>query len=165
MLMIREATTADCGLIHDLAWQVFPQTYKDILSQEQSDYMMHWMYDVENLERQMTEEGNVFFIAYDGERPAGYVSVRPDGEDVFHLEKIYVLPEYQEKHYGSALFRRVLDYVRQRSAGACAVELNVNRNNPALDFYRRMGMHIDREGDFDIGHGFYMNDYIMRIEL
>ena len=50
-------------------------------------------------------------------------------------------------------------------SGSAAIELNVNRQNLALGFYRRMGMRIDREGDFDIGNGFYMNDYIMRLEL
>ena len=34
MLTIRKATTADCELIHKLAWQIFPETYKDILSPE-----------------------------------------------------------------------------------------------------------------------------------
>lgn len=162
---VREAVVADCALIHRLAWKAFPWTYRDILCPEQIDYMMHWMYDVESLERQMEEEGNVFFIAYAGAEPAGYVSVRPDGQDVFHLEKIYVLPEYQRKGCGSVLFRQVLDYVRSCHAGPCALELNVNRHNPALHFYCRMGMRIDREGDFDIGNGFYMNDYIMRMEL
>ena len=37
MLTIRKATTADCELIHKLAWQIFPETYKDILSPEQND--------------------------------------------------------------------------------------------------------------------------------
>ena len=52
-----------------------------------------------------------------------------------------------------------------RAQGAKAFELNVNRHNKALDFYKKMGMSIDRSGDFDIGGGFYMNDYIMRKEL
>ena len=47
----------------------------------------------------------------------------------------------------------------------CVMELNVNRNNKALRFYERMGMHKDREGDFPIGNGFYMNDYIMAITI
>lgn len=45
------------------------------------------------------------------------------------------------------------------------IELNVNRNNPAIGFYNRLGFRILRQGDFDIGHGFYMNDYIMGMEL
>ena len=45
------------------------------------------------------------------------------------------------------------------------MELNVNRSNRALHFYERMGMRRLREGDFPIGGGFYMNDYIMGLDL
>ena len=31
MFTIRKATTDDCALIRELAWQVFPETYKDII--------------------------------------------------------------------------------------------------------------------------------------
>lgn len=43
MFTIRKATTADCALIQKLAQQIFPVTYKDILTPEQTDYMMEWM--------------------------------------------------------------------------------------------------------------------------
>lgn len=46
-----------------------------------------------------------------------------------------------------------------------SVELNVNRNNQAVGFYRHLGMEILRQGDFHIGNGFYMNDYIMGLNL
>jgi len=45
------------------------------------------------------------------------------------------------------------------------MELNVNRNNKALHFYEHKGMKKLREGDFPIGNGYYMNDYIMGLEL
>jgi len=162
---IKEATAQDCGLINRLAWKVFPPTYQAILTPEQIEYMMHWMYDEASLRRQMTKEGHVYFIIHVEGEPAGYVSVRPEDAGVFHLEKIYVLPDFQGCHCGSALFRHAVAYVRRVCPEARAIELNVNRQNPALGFYRRMGMRIDREGDFDIGNGFYMNDYIMRLEL
>ena len=47
----------------------------------------------------------------------------------------------------------------------CMMELNVNRRNRALHFYERMGMRRLREGDFPIGDGYYMNDYIMGLEI
>ena len=48
MFTIRKATTDDCGLINQMAGEVFPATYKEILSPEQLDYMMDWMYSPEN---------------------------------------------------------------------------------------------------------------------
>ena len=47
----------------------------------------------------------------------------------------------------------------------CLMELNVNRNNKALHFYEKMGMRKLREGDFPIGNGYYMNDYIMGLNI
>lgn len=44
--------------------------------------------------------------------------------------------------------------------------LNVNRHNTkALAFYQRMGMSKVDEGDFPIGQGYYMNDYIMGLDI
>lgn len=45
------------------------------------------------------------------------------------------------------------------------MELNVNRNNKALQFYEYMGMRKLRKGDFPIGNGYYMNDYIMGLDI
>lgn len=104
MFTIRKATSDDCKLINELANQVFPATYKEILSTEQLDYMMEWMYAPENIRKQMEEEGHVYFIAYQGDEPCGYVSVQPQDADVFHLQKIYVLPGFQGAHLGSKLF-------------------------------------------------------------
>ena len=67
---------------------------------------------------------------------------------------------------GRALIERAFEEARRLFPdGHGRVELNVNRQNPALDFYRHMGMHIAMSGDFDIGNGYFMNDYIMAIDF
>jgi diamine N-acetyltransferase len=95
MFTIRKATVADCELIHKMAKEVFPATYKEILSPEQLDYMMDWMYAPSNVRKQMEEEGHVYSIAYKENEPCGYVSIQQQEKDVFHLQKIYVLPRFQ----------------------------------------------------------------------
>ncbi len=165
MFTLRKATPADCELIKNLARQIFPVTYQEILTPEQIDYMMEWMYSLDNIRKQMEEEGHVYFLACDGDKTAGYVSVQPQGEAVFHLQKIYVLPSYQGAHCGSFLFREAVKYIKKIHPAPCLMELNVNRHNKALQFYERMGMRKLREGDFEIGNGYYMNDYIMGMEI
>ena len=59
MPTLRQAAKDDIMLIHELALQAFPATYRDLLSQEQMDFMMDWMYSPANLEKQM-EEGHVY---------------------------------------------------------------------------------------------------------
>ena len=165
MFTIRIATSDDCILINKLAKQVFPATYKEILSPDQLDYMMEWMYAPLNLRKLMEVEGLVYFIAYQEDEPCVYVSVQPQGDDVFHLQKIYVLPSFQGAHLGSKLFDHAVQYIKEIHPSPCLMELNVNRNNKALHFYEHKGMKKLREGDFHIGNGYYMNDYIMGLEL
>ena len=165
--MLRKAGTDDIPAIRALADKAFRHTYRDILPPVQMEYMMEMMYSSDSLLRQMTEEGHTFYIC-DGQ---GYVSYRrdgclSDGRPCFHLEKIYVLPECQKSGLGRQLFDCIVEAVRLDAAGkALRLELNVNRNNPAVGFYEHLGMRKDRQGDFPIGGGFYMNDYIMALDL
>ena len=165
MFTIRKATSTDCELIHKLAWQIFPETYKEILSKEQTEYMMEWMYSIPNLKKQMLEEGHIYYLAFEEGKPVGYVSIQQEGADLFHLQKIYVLPDMQGKGVGRKLFERAVEAVKELHPTKCSVELNVNRENGALHFYEKMGMKKLRSGDFDIGNGYYMNDYIMGLEV
>ena len=191
---IEKASGEDIMCIHDMAQVVFRHTYREILSPEQMEYMMDWMYSPANLQKQL-EEGHVYYIAYRDGKPCGYVSVQPegiadDGRQLFHLQKIYVLPPEQGHGLGRALFDRAVAHVReavlareaahvQEVAGGCTeecvegcvegcgarIELNVNRNNPSIGFYHHLGLRILRQGDFHIGNGYYMNDYIMGLEV
>ena len=166
MITLQRATVNDIGTIRDIAGKTWFVTYGEILSPEQMDYMFEMMYSVESIKRQINEQKHVFFIAYQSEKPLGYLSVEQQEACLFHLQKLYILPAGQNKGLGKILISKVFEYARETSQGRkCAVELNVNRDNKALSFYKKMGMRIIGEGDFDIGNGFFMNDYIMRIDL
>lgn len=164
MIRSRKAGIEDISLIRELAEKTFLPTYRDILSPEQLDWMFDWMYSVRSLHEQMIG-GHVFFIAYDDNEPCGYVSVERQDEGLFHLQKIYVLPVCQGKHVGKYLVQLVFDYVKSVYSGECIIELNVNRGNKAKCFYERLGFTVARSGDFPIGNGYYMNDYIMSVKL
>src|SRR5574344_424447 len=166
MLQIRKATLDDIAIIRQLAEQIFPATYKSIISESQIKFMMEWMYSYNSLYAQMAEDGHIYFLAYDGEQAVGYVSIQPQGADVYHLQKIYVLPSCQGKGWGKQLFQRAVTEIKNlHPQGACRMELNVNRNNKALHFYKKMGMYQASQGDFDIGNGYYMNDYMMALDI
>ena len=166
MFEIRKATLEDISLINELAWIVFPHTYKELLSPGQIEFMMDWMYSPANLKKQMTEDGHTYFIAYEENEPAGYLSIQPEGEHTYHLQKIYVLPSFQGKKLGKQLFNHAIEAIKELHPEPCQMRLNVNRyNTKAVDFYFRMGMKKVFEGDFDIGHGYLMTDYIMALDI
>ena len=162
---IRRAEVCDIPIIRSLADICFRHTYRTILSDGQMEYMMEWMYSEESLQRQMEEQGHVYFLCFYGDVPVGYVSVSPEGDDLFHLQKIYLLPDRQGSGLGRILFQTAVSHVKSVHPAPCTVELNVNRSNPAVGFYEHLGMTRARQGDFPIGNGFYMNDYIMSLKV
>lgn len=167
---IRPATYEDIPRIRENADKVFRHTYAEILTPEQMDYMIDWMYSEESLRHQIGTPGKAFFLAEEGDDFGGYASVevqgrKDDGTQIYHLQKIYVMPRFQGTGLGKMLFEHVMDYLVTVGGKPFRVELNVNRHNKAVGFYEKMGMFRDREGDFPIGHGYYMNDYIYAIEV
>ena len=164
---ILKAGENDLQTIHDMAQVVFRQTYREILSPQQMEYMMDWMYSLSNLRKQLSE-GHVYYIAYMDGTPCGYMSIQQEGYDedvmVFHLHKLYVMPSMHGKGIGRLFFNQAQEHVSNRFVSS-RIELNVNRMNAAVQFYRHIGMRVLREGDFHIGEGFYMNDYIMGIDV
>lgn len=165
MITFRKAGTEDTPLIEELAQEIFRHTYREILSPEQTDYMMEWMYSQDSLKRQIGEEGHIYHIVYYGGEAVGYFSVQQQGERLWHLQKIYLRKGMQGKSVGKQMFMKAVEYIRENSVLPATMELNVNRNNPAVAFYEKMGMHKASQGDFHIGNGYYMNDYIMAMEI
>lgn len=170
MLEIVRASSEAIPVIRKMADIVFRETYADILSPEQMEYMLDWMYSESSLEEQVNGEGKWFYIAEYGGVPAGYVSFEledrlQDGRNRYHLQKLYVLPEYQKSGLGSRMLDFVKDFLKVLEPSGCRIELNVNRANCAVGFYEHSGLHRDREGDFPIGNGYYMNDFIYAIDI
>ena len=169
-ITILKAALKDIPLIRQLADDTFRKTYADILSSEQMDYMMEWMYSEDSLKGQIDADGKSFFLAFHDGQPAGYVSFEfettlDDKRKLYHLQKLYVLQSFQRLGIGSAMLNFVKDTVKTISPDGAVIELNVNRNNPAVFFYEKLGLNRVREGDFPIGNGYYMNDYIYAVEI
>ncbi|MCC3158370.1 GNAT family N-acetyltransferase [Hymenobacter sp. 15J16-1T3B] len=161
---IQPATAADIPLIIELAEATWEPTYRFIISKEQIEYMYRVIYTPASLARQMQDEGHRFLLVYYDGHPAGYASysARSTEPEVFKLHKLYVLPSHQ----GLGLGQRLVTAVEggARMAGGQWLELNVNRHNPALTFYQRLGFQQHREEDIPIGP-YWMNDYVMRKKL
>lgn len=160
---IRPAETSDIPGIQMVAALTWPHAYADILTPHQVEYMLHMMYSYDTLEKQMTREGHVFFVAENDGKMMGFAGCSFYENSAWKLHKLYVLPFQQKTGLGKTLLQLVETTARE--AGADALLLNVNRNNNAFAFYKHQGFEIDSIGDFDIGAGFFMNDYVMKKKL
>jgi ribosomal protein S18 acetylase RimI-like enzyme len=124
--------------------------------------MLELMYSEASLQKQMSE-GHQFIIVYDKDAPVGFASYSEITPTIFKLHKLYILPQ----HHGGGKGRFVIEHIKKDilTKGAKALQLNVNRNNIAKTFYEKLGFKVIRSEDFDIGNGFYMNDYVMEKKL
>jgi diamine N-acetyltransferase len=165
MISIKPAELKDLEIIRQLAFEIWPFAYGDILSTSQLTYMLDKIYSLASLENQLSVLHHQFIIVLENKAPIAFASFssHEDNRLIFHLNKIYVQPNQQGKTVG----KQILDYVINeiKNAGATSLQLNVNRNNKAIDFYKKQGFQIIREEDIDIGEGFFMNDYVMEKKI
>jgi GNAT superfamily N-acetyltransferase len=155
---IENKSIEDIPLIRGLAMQVWPQTYRSIIPDDQIAYMLNMMYSAGSLQRQM-EDGAQFIVVYDDKEPVGFASYQEIRPSIYKLHKIYVLISQQGKGTGRFLIDHIIDVIKKK--GATALQLQVNRGNKARYFYEKLGFAIIEEIDLDIGGGYVMDDYIM----
>lgn len=162
MFKIVYATEKDIPLIRELTFKIWPQTYSAILPQGQIGYMLKMMYSEASLKKQM-DEGAQFIIVNDGTVPVGFAAYQQMQNKIYKLHKIYVLSSQQGKGTGKYLINYIISSIKKE--GAAALQLQVNRNNKAKGFYEKLGFNIIEEADFDIGNGYFMNDYVMEKKI
>lgn len=163
---VKEVREKDWPVLKQLVDEVWPATFKDILSEAQISYMMEMMYSVASLKKQ-TETGSLFYILYSNDAPCGYLAIIPQYTNeklttrgtITKVDKIYVLPNTQGT--GAGRFLMDFAFAEAKKAGDLGVTLNVNRDNKATSFYEYYGFKNMYSEDFDIGKGYLMEDHIM----
>ncbi len=150
--------------IVSIAHQSWEPTYKDILTKEQLQYMLDTIYAAETLAKQILTAEQQYIIAHEGSWAVGFASYAIKNEDpsIVKLHKLYCHTDAHGKGYGKALIQTVIDFAKQSKMSA--LELNVNRDNKTIGFYKYMGFNIVREEDIPIGP-YFMNDYVMRKDI
>ena len=164
MIILRKAKEEDIEIITELAEEIWPQTYGDYIEQDQLRYMLELMYNKGELLSQL-QQGHTFLIASENGKDVGFAgfSVIDPNNGTYKLHKLYVLPEMHGKGVGKILINEVVSLAKHN--GGKTLQLNVNRNNNAKDFYLKAGFKIKETVDINIGNGFYMNDYVMEIAI
>ena len=164
MAQVLNANNTHIPVISEIAEITWAATYSSLLTPEAMRYMLNTLYNHGELRRIMDNGSQKFLILKDEDGYQGFASygVRKEDPSVYKLHKIYVLPGNQGKGYGKLLMEEVKKQVGTR--GGTMLDLNVNRQNPAQEFYKKLGFRIIRQEDVPIGQ-YFMTDYVMRLEL
>jgi GNAT superfamily N-acetyltransferase len=163
---IREASIDDIPAIQAIAHEAWPVAYYPaILSAEQLAYMLDLLYNERVLREAMTAKNQHFFLLEMEGMGQGFASCTPHytSSDVTHLNKLYLRPGMKGTGAGRILLDHAIAYAER--TGDRFMELNVNRLNPAIGFYKHMGFRVARDEVIDIGNGYVMDDHVMVREL
>ena len=157
-MKIRIAFVNDIPKILDVAEATWKQTYSSIISQEQIDFMYEKMYTLKALNEQLQKGDHFVVFSMDGV-DAGFFSYSlKDNLSLLKIPKLYILPSFQGRKIG----REVIGQIKKigKTQGVSFIELNVNRNNPAVNFYLKTGFWIKETVDIPY-FDFVLNDYVM----
>jgi GNAT superfamily N-acetyltransferase len=151
----------ELSVVKTLAHDIWPRVYDYMISPEQISYMLSLMYNLDKLQQQLGEGVKCVLLEVEG-MPQGFLSFEEKDECIF-LHKLYLRPEMQGQGFGKKMLLVAIDFAIDSKKPF--VELTVNRNNKSLEFYMSQGFQIKEEKDFDVGSGYFMNDYILSLSI
>lgn len=157
MVTIKLVDKVDLGKVASLAKIIWHQHYVPIIGEKQVEYMLNRFYSSEALIQQVNEGQEFYFILVD-DVILGFLSISHKSDDVIFIHKFYIDQTQQSKGIGSQVFETLkLNFPKAKT-----YRLTVNRQNfKSINFYFKNGFIIESVEDFNIGDGYFMNDFVM----
>jgi ribosomal protein S18 acetylase RimI-like enzyme len=156
-ISIRVAGPADAELVAEIARRTFIESFGEFNTPENMEIFLHEQNTVERQKAEVGAPGRHFLLAYVGEEPAGYVSLRVGeppkelkGEKAIEIVQLYSEKKLIGKGIGPALMQAALDLAAEQ--GFDWVWLGVwEENLRAQAFYRKWGFERFGEHIFFVG--------------
>ena len=147
----------DLKTIAQLAHLIWNDHYVNIVGQEQVDYMLDKMYNLESLKEQLNEKKHTFYLIESDANVLGFISVSSVNQQDYFIHKFYINQQKSNLGIGSEVLNLLIQKITPKS-----LFLTVNRQNfKSINFYFKNHFKIVRVEDFDIGNNYKMNDFIM----
>ena len=167
---IRMAGPQDAGLIADMSRRTFYDSFAESNTKEDMDLFMNEVFTREELKKEVYDPANIFFLAFEGDQPLGYVRMREgeaqdifNGEPSFEIARIYNEKTAIGRGVGSALMQVCIDTALAQ--GKKWIWLGVwEKNDRAIAFYSKWGFEKYDTHDFILGKD-VQTDWLMKKQL
>ena len=156
-------TAQQIDAVAGLAREIWYEYYVALIGQAQVDYMVAKFQSSGAVAVQL-REGYEYFLIQRAGADIGYCAVQPHPENgSLFLSKLYLLRDCR----GAGTGRVCMEFIEQlaRRRGLNLLWLTVNKGNPAVSAYQRLGFRIAADLVMDIGGGFVMDDHRMEKSL
>jgi GNAT superfamily N-acetyltransferase len=152
-------TEAEIAVIAGLAREIWYEYYVPLIGRAQVDYMVARFQSQAAMYEQV-QAGYHYFLVVDGAEPVGYTAIREEPAGSLFISKLYLLKAQRGTGTGRAVMTFIEEWARER--GLTRLWLTVNKGNPSVQAYERLGFEIAEPIVMDIGGGFVMDDYRMQ---
>lgn len=142
--------------LSDTIWHEF---FPSILSSDQIDYMVEKFQSYDAMKKQIENGYNYYLLKLD-DQFIGYTCVNKEKEKLF-ISKIYLLKEWRGKHLINNVFKFFDEICVKYSLKEQYMTVN-KYNSHAINVYKHFGFVVTDDIVTDIGHGYVMDDYIMK---
>ena len=160
-------TPEQLATVAALAREIWYEYYVPMIGLAQVEYMVARFQNAAAMQAQILEGYEYFLVRQQDTsgqaRDVGYCAVQVQPEGVMFLSKFYL----HHAARGSGTGRRCMEFIEglARGRGLESLWLTVNKGNPAVQAYQRLGFRITAELVMDIGGGFVMDDFRMEKSL
>ena len=156
-------TSQQIEAVAGLAHEIWYEYYVALIGRAQVDYMVAKFQSSGAVAAQL-REGYEYFLIQRAGADIGYCAVQPHPENgSLFLSKLYLLRDCR----GAGTGRVCMEFIEQlaRRRGLNLLWLTVNKGNPAVKAYERLGFRIAADLVMDIGGGYVMDDFRMEKTL
>lgn len=155
---IRKCTLEDLGALQEIGIETFNDTFKNQNSPENMKAYLDKAFNLNQLEKELSNPDSEFYFIYSSGEIAGYLKVNINkaqsermGRDSLEIERIYIRRVFQKQGLGKHLYNKAIEIAVERNKKK--IWLGVwEKNESAIAFYEKM--EFVRTG----AHSFYMGD-------
>lgn len=153
-------------LINDvcrLASEIWREYFPKIIGEGQVEYMLKNIQSFSAIKKSIEKDGYRYFIMSTGTDNIGYTSIHSEEGSMF-LSKLYIRKDMR----GHGISRKAIDFVKNicHQEKLESIWLTVNKNNTeTINIYKKIGFEIEKSQVTDIGGGYVMDDYVMKLPM
>ncbi|WP_391558671.1 GNAT family N-acetyltransferase [Robertmurraya sp.] len=163
---IKKCNLKDLHQLQEISYETFNETFKDQNSPENMIAYLERAFNLNQLEKELSNISSEFFFVYFDNEVAGYLKINSNdaqseemGEEALEIERIYIKTKFQKHGLGKYLLNKAMEIAMERHKKE--IWLGVwEKNENAIAFYKKMGFVQTGVHSFHMGDEEQM-DFIM----
>lgn len=155
---IKKCTLKNLHQLQEVSYETFNETFKHQNSPENMKAYLESAFNLNQLEKELSNISSEFFFVYFENEVAGYLKINTNdaqseemGDESLEVERIYIKNKFQKHGLGKYLLNQAIEIAMHRQKKN--IWLGVwEKNENAIAFYQKMG--FVQTG----AHSFYMGE-------